>query len=375
VGAVSFKNTEEIERYLNAGQPYAKKSLIMAGQNVMLYNDASNINGNSITDTIFTHQYLHTKYIGNTPVVGGYAGFLTGKQVYFAFRDSINDASPDVIRPAQTTATVGNNVGDFAYYYNSHPAIGSADSGAGTTWHGATYDIVFYAFDWADALETNPSEAGVLTSGTTRFLRGALDFLTSYNGTILPVEFVSATGNALSQANQIQWQVAHETDVDHYDVEVSTGGQWQTVGSVSQTGAGSYSFDDANVTDGQSYTYRVEAVNLNGSRVQSSQIEVTRLSGTESFVLGQNYPNPFTSTSGTNISYTVPEAATVTLKVIDMTGRVVRTEFENAAVTAGTHQYPMTAGELASGTYVYQLTAAMASGQTQVMTRKMTLDK
>ena len=380
VGAVSFKNTEELERYVNAGQTYGKKSLILAGQNIALYNDASNINGNSITDTIFTHQYVHTKYIGTTPIVGGYAGFVKGNQVYFTFRDSINCASPDVVRPAQVTATVGNNVGDFAYYYNSHPAVLSADSGAGTTWHGARYNVVFYAFDWADALQTSPSESGTLTSGTTRFMRGALDFLTSFNGTILPVEFVTVDAKQLAQANEIAWQVAHQSEVDHYDVEslIGTGASanWTTVGRVTaDQSTESYRFDDANVAGGQTYTYRISSVDLSGARTASQTVNVTR-GIAEHFTLGQNYPNPFGVTSAsTAIGYTLPENGAVTLKVIDVTGTVVRTEFTNQAQSAGSHSYTFQAGDLASGTYVYELTAKLASGTTTVMTKKMTLNK
>ena len=373
VGAVSFKNTEEIERYLAVGQTYAKKSLIMAGQNIALYNDGSNINGNGITDTIFTHQYLHTKFIGTTPVAGGYAGFIKGNQVYFTFRDSINCPSPDVVRPAQVTGTVGNNIGDFAYYYNSHPAIASADSGAGTTWRGATYNVVFYGFDWSCALQTNPSEVGINTSGTTRIMRGALDFVTSFGGTILPVEFVNVAANQEATANKITWEVAHQTDVDHYEVESLVGSTWQTIGRVSadqqQT---TYPYLDNNVANGKTYTYRIASVDLSGVRTVSQTVNVTRDVPTD-FALGQNYPNPFSPS--TVIAYTLPSQATVTLSVIDVTGKVVRTEFTNSQQGAGSHSYTFDANGLASGTYVYQLTATLADGQTTVMSKKMTLSK
>ncbi|MBN2001691.1 T9SS type A sorting domain-containing protein, partial [candidate division KSB1 bacterium] len=56
----------------------------------------------------------------------------------------------------------------------------------------------------------------------------------------------------------------------------------------------------------------------------------------ESGVLLQNYPNPFNNS--TEIQYTLPQAATVTLRIFDITGRLVRI-LENARYyEAGPHR-------------------------------------
>jgi hypothetical protein len=68
------------------------------------------------------------------------------------------------------------------------------------------------------------------------------------------------------------------------------------------------------------------------------------------FYLFQNYPNPFNPT--TTISYSLPMATLVTLKVYDILGRHVKTlVYERQS--EGVHSVPVSAGDL----YFYRLTA------------------
>jgi hypothetical protein len=88
-----------------------------------------------------------------------------------------------------------------------------------------------------------------------------------------------------------------------------------------------------------------------------------------SFELNQNYPNPFNPT--TNISFTLPERAAVSLKVYDVMGREVATLANNRSFTSGSHTLTFDASTLASGVYIYRLT--MDSGMT--LTKKMMIVK
>src|SRR6056297_16664 len=87
------------------------------------------------------------------------------------------------------------------------------------------------------------------------------------------------------------------------------------------------------------------------------------------FELNQNYPNPFNPT--TNISFTLPERAAVSLKVYDVMGREVATLANNRSFTGGSHTLTFDASSLASGVYIYRLT--MDSGMT--LSRKMMIVK
>lgn len=85
------------------------------------------------------------------------------------------------------------------------------------------------------------------------------------------------------------------------------------------------------------------------------------------FKLAQNYPNPFNPT--TNISYTLPSAQTVTLKVYDLLGREVAT-LVNERQNAGNYIVQFNGANLASGVYFYRLQAGSF-----VDTKKMMLLK
>jgi glucuronoarabinoxylan endo-1,4-beta-xylanase len=85
------------------------------------------------------------------------------------------------------------------------------------------------------------------------------------------------------------------------------------------------------------------------------------------FAHPQNYPNPFNPT--TAISYQLPVASEVSLKVYDLLGREVATLL-NERRNAGVHRINFNATNLSSGTYFYRLQAG-----TFTQTKKMILVK
>ncbi|MFN3639254.1 MAG: T9SS type A sorting domain-containing protein, partial [Chloroherpetonaceae bacterium] len=87
----------------------------------------------------------------------------------------------------------------------------------------------------------------------------------------------------------------------------------------------------------------------------------------KAYRLEQNYPNPFNPT--TNISYVLPKAENVSLKVYDVLGREVAT-LVNEVKAAGAYTVPFNASNLASGVYFYKLQAGSF-----VQTKKMMLVK
>lgn len=72
----------------------------------------------------------------------------------------------------------------------------------------------------------------------------------------------------------------------------------------------------------------------------------------EEFKLYQNYPNPFNPS--TVISFDIPENGLASLKVYDLTGRLVATLIDNN-VSAGRYQLTFNAGRFSSGVYFYEL--------------------
>ncbi|HET6400628.1 MAG TPA: choice-of-anchor D domain-containing protein [Candidatus Kapabacteria bacterium] len=100
---------------------------------------------------------------------------------------------------------------------------------------------------------------------------------------------------------------------------------------------------------------------------------VTPQAEQDGFTLGASYPNP---TSGlTDITFTLPEEARVTLRVLDETGKIVNSEVTNVSYAAGQQSVRLDLGTLANGSYVYQLIATGADGQSVTLSKKLTLEK
>ncbi len=92
--------------------------------------------------------------------------------------------------------------------------------------------------------------------------------------------------------------------------------------------------------------------NMPGRDIQGIEVPGTVIKP-EEFVLMQNYPNPFNPQ--TIITYSLPNASTVTLKVYDLIGREVKVLVNNERKTAGRHEVSFTATNLSGGIYFYKL--------------------
>lgn len=85
------------------------------------------------------------------------------------------------------------------------------------------------------------------------------------------------------------------------------------------------------------------------------------------YELKQNYPNPFNPS--TTIKFSIPQESNVVLKVYNMLGEEVVT-LVNDMLPAGFYRFNFDASGLASGTYIYRITA-----ENYVSTKKMLLVK
>ncbi|GAB1441633.1 hypothetical protein MASR2M39_04670 [Ignavibacteriales bacterium] len=70
------------------------------------------------------------------------------------------------------------------------------------------------------------------------------------------------------------------------------------------------------------------------------------------YSLSQNYPNPFNSS--TIIEYTLPKDGLVSIKLYDITGRLVK-QLVNEQKPTGRHKTTIESGNFASGVYIYSL--------------------
>ena len=65
----------------------------------------------------------------------------------------------------------------------------------------------------------------------------------------------------------------------------------------------------------------------------------------------------------------------VTLRVLDVTGKVVKTVLTNEAMGMGEQVASIDMSDMTSGSYVYELAVTDASGMTVTKTNKLTLAK
>ncbi len=88
----------------------------------------------------------------------------------------------------------------------------------------------------------------------------------------------------------------------------------------------SYRWIDRQVTPGKSYQYQLQDVSFDGHRTVHGTVTAAPLSSDaqpREFQLLQNYPNPFNA--GTQVSYIIPRASPVLIRIYDVRGELVKT--------------------------------------------------
>ena len=191
---------------------------------------------------------------------------------------------------------------------------------------------------------------------------------------IVPVELSSFTANVSNGNVVLNWVTATETNNKGFEIQRSSGGDFQTIGFVQGNGTStqqhSYTYSD-NTVDHGSYSYRLRQVDFDGSSEFSKVVEVN-ISAPKVYSLAQNYPNPFNPT--TQINFSLATDSKVTLKVFDILGQEITTLL-NGNLLAGPHFVNFDASKLTSGVYLYRMDATGADGSTFTAIKKMLLTK
>ncbi|MBK9097686.1 MAG: T9SS type A sorting domain-containing protein [bacterium] len=175
--------------------------------------------------------------------------------------------------------------------------------------------------------------------------------------TYVPVELISF--NAVSNGNEVilTWSTASELNNQLFEVQRSfEGSDFATIGFVNGKGTTSekqnYLYKDKILADGK-YYYRLKQIDYLGQSDYSEIIEMDiRLFS--SYLLEQNFPNPFNPT--TTIGYGLKEKSNVKIIVINSIGEEVAS-LVNEEKESGYHTIEFNAEKLPSGVYFYQLQA------------------
>ncbi len=217
----------------------------------------------------------------------------------------------------------------------------------------------------------------------TKITVPVFQYNTKHNGlfidpTTIPVELVLFNAENIRDGVLLEWETATELNNLGFEIQRSTEGiEFFTVGFVSGHGTTTeqknYSYADRDLDNGK-YFYRLKQVDYDGSFEYSDVVEID-WRAFNSYILEQNFPNPFNPT--TTISWQLSAGSDATLKIYDILGREITTLVKEYR-PAGKYETEFNAASLPSGVYLYQLKAgdlSTSSGEDFISTKKMILLK
>jgi hypothetical protein len=252
-------------------------------------------------------------------------------------------------------------------------------------WHAPAFGAN-HAYQF-DVLSFSPTELHTGTNTTSAFCNSVhhgIELL--WPGPAVMVQYDVATPIQLSRFSAVQadggevrlsWTTVSETRNYGFDVQRSaqaaTG--FVTIPNSFVAGHGTSADEHAYAfttgPDPVAVYYRLKQMDLDGTVTYTDAIRVDVVSGVAerplptSFVLEQNFPNPFNPT--TLIRFALPRSGFVHLQVVNALGEVVKTLVSEER-SAGEHVVRLDASGLGSGVYFYRLEAGGF-----VSVRKMTL--
>ncbi len=277
----------------------------------------------------------------------------------------IDVVTADIVYLCGTYGTGGNSIYRTTNGTNATP-----------TWSGTSTASPFYSIEMIDG------SWGYVVGSASKYYQ-------TTNGTT----FSSVAGSGLAASMNVQ-DVSWNANTQRLYVTGFTGASGSFVPRIYRTGVMANSAASDVVTamtvnlPANSRLYALDAeissANAGGDKsqiayygalgvVKSSAPATSAEQPASSYELFANYPNPFNPT--TTITYQLPQAGRVTLRIYNMLGQAVKT-LVDAEIEAGVHAATWDAkndrGEFAaSGVYIYQLKA----GNQIVRTKKMLLTK
>jgi hypothetical protein len=222
-----------------------------------------------------------------------------------------------------------------------------------------------------------PPEAAMVVTSDDEFFDVTITYATAYAPALLvpgtqsttilfrrtvPVLLRGFEGAYEDDAVRLWWSVTEADGIEGWRVyRTAEGKDTPVLLTATALPGNSREYRDDGIADAGRYFYDL-VVLIDGKEQVAGTTAVTTVA--PGFVLGQNTPNPFTTT--TTIEYAIPERASVSLSIYDAAGRRVRA-LVDAIQDPRTGGYSVSwdgkndRGEaVASGVYVYRLKAGKA---------------
>ena len=179
------------------------------------------------------------------------------------------------------------------------------------------------------------------------------DFYVTEQNAVLPIELKSLTATAKGAANIVKWTTATELNVAEFIIERSANGRdaWTAIARTKAAGT-TQTEQNYQVTDNEPLTlsyYRLRSVETSGKSEVSKTVAVKRNGGKLAVLMVS--PNP--TTEGVNVDFSTSKIGKLSVTVIDILGKVVRTE--TVTTVEGANLMRLDLSNLAQGTYVLTL--------------------
>jgi hypothetical protein len=183
---------------------------------------------------------------------------------------------------------------------------------------------------------------------------------------LAPMAPQNLKGTVGASAVALTWDESLDKDFNYFAVYRSTEQGFDPAGMTPLATLTQNQYDDADITVGQVYYYKVSAIDFAGNESDYSAEETVSGLDTQAnsdvpteFVLAQNYPNPFNPS--TTVRFGLPQSETVKIIIYNVLGEPVRT-LADGNFAAGYHKVTWDGrnnrGQVVSaGMYIYRMLA------------------
>lgn len=178
--------------------------------------------------------------------------------------------------------------------------------------------------------------------------RGYLNDLWKFSpGSVFPVRLLDFAASQASNAILLQWIVADEENLDHFEIEKSLDGSaFNRTGIAKANNLGTYTYTDPlNGESGYTHSlfYRLRLVNKDSSFTYSKTVNVPLVAVVRFGI----YPNP--AVSFVQLKFSTVISSQVEIEIVDMTGKVVQ---KRTLPAANTNVLPLPLPGMARGEYL-----------------------
>ena len=191
---------------------------------------------------------------------------------------------------------------------------------------------------------------------TANITNGFSQFVLAEPTISLPISLLSFSGNITQSTTHLNWQTSAEQNAKGFDIERSMDGiHFENIGFVTAKNLASgskYQFEDATLASKGTYYYRLQKIDVNGSK-SSSKIIALRMAGSQALFSSVS-PNPATTVLQLQLNSSINKCE---VDICNAIGQKIGKSF----ITNGLQTISIPMQQLSAGTY---LILVHANGQT-----------